>query len=180
MPQLTYNWNPAVAYEGMLADAREGQVKITRLAEGLVPVGKLCAPGTGQLTGPPLTGLSATSTSPGGVKAMTAGSNPILGSEWVGVPLYDSTRPPYDSSLGYSCYENLKDVPLLERGALYVKPEGAVIQSTDVYVRVAVAGPLNVLGSFASGPGAGLALFSSGRWISGLMQGNLAIVRIGL
>ena len=121
MPQLTYNLVPPVGREGMLAAYNEGEIIIPRLAQGLVPVGKLCAPGTDSMTGPPLTTVSQNSGNPGQVKALPAGitDNPILGSQWAGVPIYDATREPYDSTLGYSCYADKAQVPVLIRGQLY-------------------------------------------------------------
>ena len=71
--QTTYNLVPAVGVEGQIASDMEGTIIVPRLAQGLVPVGKLCANGTDSMTGPPLTTLSSNSTNPGQVKALPAG-----------------------------------------------------------------------------------------------------------
>ena len=84
--QTTYNLVPAVGVEGQIASDMEGTIIVPRLAQGLVPVGKLCANGTDSMTGPPLTTLSSNSTNPGQVKALPAGivDNPILTSQYLG------------------------------------------------------------------------------------------------
>ena len=180
MPQLTYNLVPPVGREGMLAAYNEGEIIIPRLAQGLVPVGKLCAPGTDSMTGPPLTTVSQNSGNPGQVKALPAGitDNPILGSQWAGVPIYDATREPYDSTLGYSCYADKAQVPVLIRGQLYVTPENvaSVTQGGAVYVRVAPSGAFQTLGTFSPIAGTGLVLFPQGRFFSGPIQSSLAII----
>ena len=45
MSQTNYNFNPAPGRSGMLAESREAQVVISKLASGNVPVGILCSPG---------------------------------------------------------------------------------------------------------------------------------------
>lgn len=179
--QLTYNLVPPVGVEGQIASMMEGTIIRGFLAEGLVPVGKLCAPGTHSLVGPPLASVSAQSTTGGQIKALPAGlvADPMVGSAWLGIPIYDATRQPYDATLGYSCYDDETTVPTMVRGPIYVTPEaGAINQQGDVYVRTAVNGGLNVLGRFAPAAGAGLVLFPKGRFISGLIQGTYAVLYV--
>lgn len=180
--QTTYNLVPAVGVEGQIASDMEGTIIVPRLAQGLVPVGKLCANGTDSMTGPPLTTLSSNSTNAGQVKALPAGivDNPILTSQYLGVPIYDATREPYDATLGYSCYADKQTVPVMLRGPIYVKPENvsSVVQGGLVYVRTAASGGFTVLGSFSPIAGTGLVAFPNGRWLSGPMQGAFAVLYI--
>lgn len=178
--QTTYNLVPEVGVEGQIASMMEGTIIVPRLAQGLVPVGKLCAPGTDSMTGPPLTTVSQNSGNPGQVKALPAGltDNPMLNSQYVGVPIYDATREPYDSSLGYACYAATAPVPVMLRGPIYVIPENvaSVTQGGPVYVRVTASGAYTVLGSFSPIAGTGLVLFPNGRFISGPMQSKFAVL----
>ncbi len=178
MPQLTYNIAPPVGVEGMIASYMEGTVIQGFLAEGLVPVGLLCAPGTTAPSGPPLTTVSQQSTNPGQIKALPAGivDNPMLNSQWLGIPIYDATRQPYDGSLGYSCYDDETTVPTVVKGPVMVVVEGAVAIANrgPVYVRTAVNGPLNKLGAFAPAAGAGLVLLPGCRFITGRLQDTFA------
>lgn len=180
MSQTTYNLVPPVGCEGMLASDMEGTIILPKIAQSLVPVGKLCAYGTDDLTGPPLTTVSANSTNPGQVKALPAGivDNPILRTQYIGVPIYDATREPYDSTLGYSCYGDKQTVPVLVRGPMYVTPENVAscVSGGTVYVRVAANGGFTVLGRFSAIAGTGLVTVTGARFISGPMQGSLAII----
>lgn len=183
-PQTTYNLVPAVGVHGMLAASREGTVIRPFLAQGLVPVGYLCAPGTGNFVGPPLTTVIPASTSPGQVKALPAGitDDPILNSQFLGVPIYESTHPPYDGTLGYACYDNQTTVPVLTRGPIFVAVESgsAPVEEGNVYVRVAASGANVILGAWASAPGTGLVRLARAQFNSGLIQGSYAWINIGI
>lgn len=177
MPQLTYNIVPPVAAnEGQIASMMEGTIIVPFLAEGVVPVGLLAAPGTRSMSGPPLTTLSQYSTSPGQVKALPAGlvTDPMADTSWVGIPIYDATREPYDTTLGYSSYADKSTVPVLRRGPVWVKPEGSVSPGVAVYVRTAASGGNTILGKFAGAAGTGLVAFSKARWLTGLIQSEWA------
>lgn len=181
MPQLTYDLVPPVGVHGMIASYMEAEIIVPRLAQGLVPVGYLAAPGTDSMVGPPLATVSSQSTNPGQVKALPAGlvADPISGTAWVGIPLYDSTRQPYDSTLGYSAYQDQTTVPVLMRGAVYVTVESGTLNAQgDVYVRVAPSGSNTILGSVAPAAGTGLVLWSSARFLSGRMTNNLAVMYV--
>ena len=176
--QLTYNFNPSAGIEGMIAEAREGNVVLSKVAEGAVTVGLLCYPGTSSLTGPGLTSASLTAADPGQVKDYPAGvgDNPLLPWEFVGVPVYDASRPPYSAS---NQYADKDPVPVLRKGPVWVKPEATFTDEKRlVYVRTAVAGPLTVLGKFAGSAGAGLAVVPNARWMSGCTEDGLAILEL--
>ena len=180
MSQTTYNLNPSVGTEGMIAQYMEATIIAPRLAQGLVPVGKLVTHGTDALTGPPLTTVSSNSTNPGQVKAMPSGtgSDPLTRLQYLGVPLYDATRAPYDTSLGYACYEDKVTVPVMLRGPIFVSPENvsSVAPGGPVYVRISPSGGNTVIGKFSAIAGTGLVLLSAASWYSGPMQGSLAIL----
>ena len=182
MSQTSYSLVPPVGVEGLLADMQEGVVVIPRMAAGLVPVGKLCAPGTNQLLGPPLASVSPTSTTSGQIKALPVGltTDPMLTASFVGIPIYDASRAPYDATSGYACYSDKDYCDVLYKGTIYVLPEAgsAPTDQGDVYVRVAAGGGGSVLGAFSSAAGAGKVLLSQAKWISGFMQSNLAILRL--
>lgn len=179
MSQLTYNLVPGVGVEGMIAMEIEGTIIVPRLAQGLVPVGKLCTYGTDAMTGPPLATVSSNSTNPGQIKSMPSGvgSDPLLRSQYLGVPIYDATRAPYDVTLGYSCYSDKETVPTLLRGGVYTTPESVASVSPGgiVYVRITASGANTILGRFSAIAGTGLVAITGARWYSGPMQGSLAI-----
>jgi hypothetical protein len=180
--QLTYNIAPPAGVEGMIASYMEGTIIQPFLAEGLVPVGLLCAPGTDSMTGPPLTTVSQNSTNPGQIKALPAGlvADPMVNASWLGVPVYDATRQPYDATLGYACYQDETTVPTVVRGPVFVSPEaGAIANRGPVYVRTATSGANTVLGKFAPAAGAGLVLLPNCRFITGRIQGTFAWIYIG-
>ena len=178
MPQLNYNLNPGAGYPGMVAEGREANVIISKLAHLAVPVGLLCAPGPDDEVGPALNAASAQSTNPGQVIALPTGlvANPMVDSSWTGVPIYDSSRPPYDSTNSYSDHDY---VPVLIKGVIWVAVDsGTPVSQGPVYVRTAASGGLTTLGKFAAAPGTGLVAFPRGTWMTGLVQGNLAILQI--
>ena len=176
--QLTYNFNPSVGVEGMIAESREGDVVVSKIAQGVVQVGLLCGPGTDSLTGPSATAASITSADPGQVINFPGSVNsPLLPWEFVGIPIYDASRPPYDATNSYS---DKDPVPVLRKGTIWVKPEAPFTDEKRlVYVRGTVAAPpLNVLGRFAGTAGAGLVLLPNARWMSGCSDAGLAILEI--
>ncbi len=162
MSQTSYNLVPPVGVEGLVADMQEGTIILPRMASGLVPVGKLCAPGANQLLGPPVA------------------ADPMASSAFVGIPIYDATRAPYDATLGYSCYADKDHVPVLYKGPIYVVPEAgsAPVDQGDVYVRVAASGSNTILGTFSSAAGTGKVLLTQAKWASGFMQSNIAILQL--
>lgn len=179
--QTAYNFTPSASVEGMLADAREACVIISKLAQGLVPVGKLCAPGTHSLTGPSQSAPDAQNTSPGQVIALPAGivADPI--SKWLftGIPWFDSSREPYDITLGFAAYGDTQGCSVIVKGPVWVKPEATfTTEKFGVWVRVAPAGGLTTLGVFSNVAGAGLVAISQCRWLSACNANGLAILEI--
>ena len=177
MSQLTYNLNPAKGTAGMVSEYRTDNQIISKVAEGLVPVGLLADWGTQGEVGPPLNTVSQDSANPGQVKRfpLAVANDPLLDSDWMGIPVYDSSRPPYTALNEYSDKDY---VPVLRRGSIWVLTENSSAEGDDVYVRVAVAGPLTVIGGFSSGAGPGKALFPKGRWRSSTNTAGLAILEV--
>jgi hypothetical protein len=177
MSQLNYNLFPAVGRAGMVAESRADNMILSKLADGLVPLGLLAAPGANAEVGTSPTAYSTTHAHPGEVKALPAGivDDPILDSQWIGVPVYDSSRPPMTSLDEYSDKDY---VPVMRKGVLWVLTEGAVTQYGDVYVRTAPSGPNVTLGKFSFGAGAGKALFPKGRWLTSLTGAGLAVLEL--
>jgi len=169
--QTTYNVNPAPAVAGMVVDSREGTVIISKLASGAVPVGLAVAPATDPLTIPSLTGVATSPANPGQVKAWPASvtTDPVALSTFMGIPIYDSSRPPHDSSNSYSDKDY---VPVLRKGVVWVNAEGAVTQFNDVYIRTATSGGFTTLGTFADGAGTGLCKLPNARFLTSVGSGG--------
>lgn len=181
MSQLTYNFNPPVGRAGLIAEMRESNVIISKLAEGLVPVGLLCSPGTDPEIGPPPGSASAESTNPGQCiqypGSPTFTSDPVLGSQFIGIPIYDASRPPYTSSDQYSDQDY---VPVMRQGVIWIATPDTVLQFGDVYVWGNPGGGDPPAGTFASSAHGGKAyLFPKGRWMTASNSG-LAILEISL
>lgn len=182
MSQTAYTIAYKVGVEGMVADSMDPALLVASFSQGVTPVGKLCVPGTNSMTGP-ATALPvlANGVSPGQAAPIGAGlvADPMIDSVWLGIPIYDASLPPYDTSLGYSSYADKQPMTVLRKGHIYVAPEaGAIINMQDVWVRTAANGGLTVLGKFAPAAGTGLVKFTRGRWVSGLMQSALAVLEI--
>ena len=180
--QTTYNFNPNVGTVGMIADMSEGTLVRSKLAQSLVPVGLLAYPGTDSEVGPSPTSASTASANPGQVIAWPASvsDSPLLLWEMAGIPIYDSSRPPYDSSNNYSDQD---PCPVLVRGAIWVKPEATFSdEKRNVYVRTTASGLLTTLGGFAGSSGTGLVLAAGNslKWLSGCNANGLAILGINV
>ena len=182
MSQLTYNFNPAIGRSGLVAESREANVIISKIASGLVPIGILCSPGTDAEVGMFPTTASPQSTTPGQVIQYpgnpTFTDDPILDSQFVGVPIYDASRPPMTSSDQYSDQDY---VPVMRKGVLWVPVFEAITQYGDVYVWNNPGGGDPQKGTFAAGAHAGKAVkFPRGRWMTSTTasQTSLAILEI--
>ena len=176
--QLTYNFNPSVGVAGMVAESRESNVIVSKVASGAVPVGLLCYPGADSEIGMSPTTADPAGTSPGQVVAWPANVNdsPLLRWESVGIPVYDASRPPYDAN---NCYADKDPVPVITKGPVWVKPEGSFSDEKRlVYVRTAVNGGLTTLGGFAGSAGAGLVILPNAKWLSGCNANGLAILEL--
>lgn len=174
--QTSYNFNPAAAVAGMVADESEGIRVLSKVASGAVPVGLACMPATDPMAIPSLTSATALAANPGQVKAWgTATDDPVLLSNFVGVPIYDSSRPPYDANNAYS---DKDPVPVLRKGLIWVPVEAAVTQYADVYLRTAVNGGLTVIGGFAGAAGTGLSKLPNARWLSTTAGAGLAVLEL--
>src|SRR6266850_2844897 len=151
MSQTAYNFNPPIARAGLVAEMREGNVIISKLASGTVEVGKLVAPGTHGQVGPSATTADPQSATPGQVKTLVeAETDPIDPSQWIGVSLYDASRPPYTSSNEFS---DKDPVMILRKGVVWVTvPDAAVTQFGDVFVWIDPDGSTTyTLGTFLAG-----------------------------
>jgi len=180
--QTSYLFNTVPAVEGADAQDREAQVIISKLAEGLVPIGKLCAPGTHSMVGPSTTGTTAQSTTPGQVIALPGGlvADPMADWVWTGIPLYETSRQAYDATLGFASASNLDPISVLIKGVIWVRPEGGVLasESLPVYIRIAAGGGF-VRGVFSGAAAANRVLFPRGRWRSAVnASSSLAILEI--
>ncbi len=163
--QLAYNFNPAVATPGEVAEYREGNIIISKVAKNAVPVGLLCAPGPDAEVGPSQTTADPNSANPGQVIALPSGlvTDPMPDSVWVGIPIYDSSRPPYDPTNSYS---DKDPCPVMRKGVIWVQVWESVTQYGDVYVWTGGTPPATGLGTFAGAAGAGKVKFPRGRWLT--------------
>ena len=73
--------------------------------------------------------------------------------------------PGVSSVLGSGDYADAESVPVMSEGGIWVYSEAAVSDGDPVYVRTAVNGALNVLGSFAPAAGTGLTLLTKARFV---------------
>lgn len=176
MSQLNYDLNPPNGRAGSIAEMRESNVVISKLAEGLVQVGLLVAPGTSPEVGMSPTTANPKSTTPGTVRALPVGivDDPILDSEFLGVSLVDSSRPPYTS---LDEYADKDYVPVMRKGVVWVFCETAATQYADVFVRVTAGGGFN-RGSFRVGAAANFVKLARGRWQTSTTASGLAILEI--
>lgn len=153
---------PAVAHEGQLAD--NGMTdKITMLAEGAVPFGKLVVRGTDadkQCKVPAVTGD-------------ISDAKKVLG-----IALHDHARE-QDSSAAAD-YSDKAAVAILRQGRCYVKVEEAVTVASDVYVRHAAGG--NGVGSFGDTAGAGpdRTLLAGAKYLTDAGANEFALVEVKL
>lgn len=163
MPQLSYSINPPPFIVGQVSDSREGCVIVSGLAQGLVSIGLLCANGTIGASGPQPTLADPNSTTPRTVIPLPSGTfldDPMLDSSFVGVAIYDASRPPMTALNQYSVGDQ---VGIILKGPVAVVSETATTQGADVYVRVTTSG-LALAGQFRMGAAAGFVKFSRGRW----------------
>lgn len=174
--QLTYNFNPAVAVAGMVAESRESNIVISKIASGAVPVGLLCAPGTDGEIGMQPTSADPNSTNPGQVIALPNGlaADPMVDASFVGIPIYDSSRAPYDTNNAYS---DKDPVPVLRKGVIWVYSETAVTQYNPAYVRIAAGGGF-VNGSWRDGAAGNFVKFPRGQWLTSRTTAGLAVLEV--
>lgn len=166
MSQLVYNFNPAVGVVGMNAEFRVSDHIISKVASGLVPVGLLCAPGLDQLIGMQPASADPNSANPGQVISfpVSAPASPLVDSLFLGVPLYDSSRAPYDPT---NAYQNQDPVPVMRKGTVWVAPDVAVVAFAPVWVwtNPGVGNP--PAGTFTNSANGGRAvLFPRGQFLS--------------
>lgn len=180
MSQTTYNFNPAIARHGMVAEEREGNIIQSKLCQTAVGVGRLVANGTNGQRGMSTTTADPLSTTPGSVVPFVeAETDPIADTQFVGVPIYDSSRAPYNSSNQYVQYES---VPVMRKGVIWILvPDAAVTEYGDVYVYADPDGATTYeIGTFLAGANAGTGIkFTRGRWLTSTSGANgLAVLEI--
>jgi hypothetical protein len=141
MPQTTYAAKQALAYLGMIVDAREDNIVESRAAATAgVHVGSLVIGGPTNPNPP----------APGQCQELADGAGAIAAG-LVGVALYDSTRMPYATDASTKAlYSGGDMVPILTRGGVWVWTEVATAVTDPVFVRVLLAGA-NVKGQFTNG-----------------------------
>lgn len=172
--QLAYNWNPAAGRAGLVADMSAAKI-VSRVAEGLVPVGKLASVGTRGASQPPVAANPAYAAHPGQVIKLTVGlADPILPSTYLGIPIYDATRAPYTALDEYSEDD---PVPVLVAGPIWVTSENAVNEDADVYVRTTAAGG-DVRGQFRMGAATNFSLLAGARWRMTRADAGLAVLEL--
>lgn len=184
MGQTSYSINPTPAFPGMVAELREATVIISKLAQGNVPVGLLCAPGTDQEVGPSPSATSINANNPGQCVAFPVGaqSSPLADTAFLGIPIYESSRPPYAvDANGNSISVAGEPVPVLRKGTIWVDPDVSVVAFTPVYVWVNPGVGNPPAGTFTNAANGGKAvLFPRGQWLSSSNSGaaGLAILEI--
>jgi hypothetical protein len=165
--QLTYNFNPAIGVVGMIASSRESNIVISAVAQGLVPVGILCSgQGTDDQIGMQPNSADPNSSNPGQVIAFPSGvyASPLPDTAFIGIPIYDSSRPPYDPT---NAYQNQDPVPVLRKGEIYVRPDVVVLAFTPVFVWATPGIGDPPAGSFTGSANGGKAvLFPRGQYLS--------------
>lgn len=183
--QLSYTNNPPAAINGM--EARSGYRNLidSKVAQGTVPIGCLATLGTTSMSVPaPLisTGSSGSSGTIQGLQAVA--DNPILETEFYGVPIYDAAvmQSTMVTTVGtapnaFTAYLNQMPVPVMRKGWVWVLTEGAVSQLGNVFVRTGADG-IHQLGQFSGAGGAGLSQWNRGRWLMTLSAQGLALLEI--
>lgn len=185
--QTAYNDNPAAALAGMLVDAVEG-FSYTRIAEASVGIGLLAAPGANPMTVPTLVApISSSGADPGTCKQLPTGTSddPILDSEWIGIPILDVARMATDQiitvtrgNFTYSAYKQYEAVTLVRKGVIWVYSADAITTDYgDVYV-YGTQQTNNPAGQFGFGAGTGKIKFGRGRWLMKTTAAGLAKLEV--
>lgn len=185
--QTAYNNNPAAALAGMVRWT-EGTRIWSKVAEGAVGVGLLVVPGAQSMSAPIPGTPTAGSGQAGTVKAMAAGiaDDPILDSEWAGIPILDTALAVGTSdqvstgsqgTFNYTQYNDKQALGLLRKGAIWVYAQEAPTQFGDVYVYTTVQTNIP-RGSFGYGAGSGKVKFGRGRWLMTLSNPGLALMEV--
>lgn len=185
--QTSYNDNPAAALAGMLVEGVEGEI-ITKIAEAIMGIGLLAAPGASPMTVPSLAApISASGGDAGTCKQLPTGTadDPILDSEFIGVPILDMSRMATDQivvasrgNLSYSAYAQYEAVPLLRKGQIWVySAEAITTDYGDVYVYGTQQTNIPA-GMFGFGAGAGKIKFTRGRWLMKTSGAGLAKLEV--
>ena len=182
--QTNYFNNPPPALAVMVA-WQEGEVIWSKVAEGAVGVGLLCAPGAQSLSVPAPSTSLATSGQAGTIKALpTDATDPIPDTDYIGVPILNVGKMATDQvgtatqgSFSYSTYIDKMTVPVLRKGRIWVFSAQATTQYGAVYV-YGTAQTNNPTGQFGYGAGTGKILFSRGRWLMTTSGAGLALLEI--
>jgi hypothetical protein len=185
--QTTYLNNPVAGIAGMVSRF-EGNVIETKIASGSVPVGMLAVPGTQAMTAPGISTVGPTLGDPGTVAAFPTGAsitdNPLLDSEFIGVPIYDASvmqSSQYTSitqgSNVYSAWVTQMAVAILRKGHIWVYTDAAVTQYTDVFIYNTNTGNF-LAGQFAAASGANRLKLARARWMMTTTAAGVAEVEI--
>ena len=170
MAQTAYVAQNAPGIAGMLADNSPMRI-ISKLAQGIVTVGTLVAPGTDSYTGleQPGSGDAASGQLPA----------TLLDSQWAGIAMFDSTLPPYTvaASMTVGGYQDKDPVSVVRIGRIWVVTETATTEWHDVYVRNVTGTGTQIKGNFRDGAAAGFSLLPRARFRSTSAAG-LAVVEL--
>jgi hypothetical protein len=179
MSQLTYNWNPPIGRVGMVAEMRESNVIVSKVATAATTVGLLCSPSTIAEIGMLPAATSTAAVSPGSCKPF-AEVETLDDTTFIGVALFDASRPPNGSLDSYAVGES---VPVLRKGVVWVNVPDATVTAftTTPFVWADPDGDTTYpLGTFLAGSNSGKGLaFTRGQYLtSSASGGGLVILEI--
>lgn len=184
--QTAYNNNPGAALAGMVAHT-EGELIVSKVAEGAVGIGMLVQAGQYSMTVPGAATSLATSGQAGSVKAVVsaAPSDPITDAQYVGIVVLNTAYMASDQlstatqgNLTYSTYVDKMTVGVLLRGFVWVYSDAAVTQFGTVYV-YGTTQTNAPTGLFSYGTGTGKVAFPKARWAMTTGGAGLALLQVG-
>jgi hypothetical protein len=130
--------------------------------------------------------ITASSGDTGTCKQLPTGTSddPILDSEFIGIPLWDPASMASDQlstasqgNFTYSTYKQFQDVALLRKGYIWVFSAQATTQFGDVYV-YGTTQTNNPNGQFGFGAGTGKIKFTHGRWMMTTSAAGLSLLEV--
>lgn len=183
--QTTYPNNPPPALNGQRSQ-QYGDVVPSKITQGVVSIGLLAQLGTQSLSVPGSLVSTGALGSPGQIAPLQAGilDNPILDSEFFGIPVLDTAFMQIDQittattgTFSVSAYLNATCIPVLRKGRIWVLSDAATTQGTNVYVYT-TAQANQPLGSWGAAAGGGKALFTRGRWFMTTTTAGLSMLEV--
>lgn len=184
--QTSYTNNPPAALAGMV-EHTEGELIVSKVAEGAVGIGLLVVAGAQSMSVPGASTSLAASGQTGTVKAIVsaAPSDPITDVQYVGIVILDTSRMATDQlssaaqgTFNYSTMLDKMVVGVMLRGFIWLQTDAAVAQYGLVYT-YGTTQTNQPTGSWGTAAGTGKVAFPRARWAMTTSGAGLALCQIG-